>query len=58
MTFTTKVKRHYITFGKADTIYSALSNTIEKCSGIGFGNDGPSVIIRRKKLPQEGMIPK
>ena len=36
--------------GKADTIYSALSNVIEKCGGVGFGSDWVSVIIVHKKV--------
>ena len=36
--------------GKADTIHSALSNEIEKCSGVGFGSHGSSLIIVHEKI--------
>ena len=39
-----------ITNGKADAMYSALSNEIEKCGGVGFENDKASVIIWHKKV--------
>ena len=47
------IKDVEITDGKADAIYSALSNKIEKCCGVEnlsrFGSDGTSVIIGLKK---------
>ena len=43
------VKNIEITDGKTDTIYSALSNEIERCGGVGFGSDGVSLIIGHKK---------
>ena len=50
------IKDVEITDGKADTMYSELSNEIEKCSGVEslcrFGNDGTSVILDIKKLAQ------
>ena len=39
-----------ITDGKADRIYSILSNEIEKCGGVGFESYGASVIIGHKKV--------
>ena len=36
--------------GKADTMYSALSNEIEKCGRVGFGSDWASIIIGYKNL--------
>ena len=39
-----------ITDGKLDTIYSALSNELEKCGTVGFGSDGARVIIGYKKV--------
>ena len=35
---------------KADTLYPALSNGIEKCGVVGFGSDGASIIIGHKKV--------
>ena len=46
-----------ITDGKTFTIYSALSNEIEKCSGVeslgGFWSDGASVMIEHKEVALE-----
>ena len=40
--------------GKADIIYSVLSNEIEKYGRVesmsGFGSDGPSIIMEHKKV--------
>ena len=51
------IKDVEITDGKAGTIYSALSNEIEKCGRVenlsGFGSDGASVTIGHKKVPSK-----
>ena len=51
-----------ITDRKADTIYSALSNEIDKCgrdeSLSRCGNEGASVIIVHKNIALKGIIPK
>ena len=48
------IKGIEITDGKADALYSALSNEIEKCGVVesfsGFGCDRSSVIIKHKKI--------
>ena len=47
------IKHVEITDRKADTMYSALSNEIQKCGEAenlsGFGSDGASVMIGHKK---------
>ena len=44
----------FIKDGKADAIYSAESNEIEKCCRVesfsGFGSDEASIMIRNKKV--------
>ena len=49
------IKDVEITDEKADAMYSALSNEIEKCDTIeslsGFESDGASVSIGHKKVP-------
>ena len=49
------IKDVEITYGKAGTIYSALSIEIVKCGGVEglskFGSDGAGVILDIKKLP-------
>ena len=44
------IKNVEIMDGKADTIYSALSNKCEKCGEIGFGRDEASIMIQHKKI--------
>ena len=48
------IKDIYITDRKDDTIYSALSNGIEKCGGVeslgGLGSDETRIITGHKKV--------